>query len=208
MTSFFIPRAGSITRSLLSTDEFRLVDALRRGDKDAARQLYQTLYPITRRAVRAKTRGSTLPTDDLVQTTLERVHVSLTSGLFAGECSLATWVDAVANTTIRDARRARSREREGLLAYANTSSETLDAERQMHLRDELRTISDRIGRMKSPYAKVIFAAGVLGMTLQEVASRTDASVAATQSRLRRARERLWRGHLLDEKRGSAVAAPP
>ena len=173
-------------------DDTALVRAVRRGDRAAQQLLCEQLYPIAWNVISTRTRGSLLSAEDIVQSTLERVLKSLTHGSFAGACSLHTWVKGIARIAVIDAYRATYREQEGLRAYADVYEELFDGEGLVTARDELRMVSARLKRMKTAYSMVIVTAGALGMTLQEAARHTNATVVATQSRLRRARARWCR----------------
>ena len=192
----------------LGNDDVELMRAARSGDRAAQRRLCERVYPVAWSVIGARTRGSSLSPEDIVQATLERVYKSLVHGAFAGACSLTTWVKGIARIAVIDAYRAAYREQEGLNSYCRLRQDTIDGESFVVTRDELRSASFRMARMKPVYSNVLVAAGALGMSIQETASLTHASVVATQSRLRRARGMLRRGRRLDAERGSHAAVAP
>lgn len=181
-------------------------DAFRVHDRTSENQLYEQLQAVARRAIKSRAFAWNLPVDDLVQLTLERVHRTLTDGTFCGHCSLNSWVHSIARHAVIDACRSAKRERLALREYAHRHcDQAVDQQTVLESRGELRAVSSRLGRMKTEYANVVLAAGIMDVSLADVANQSQSTVAATATRLRRGRESLRRGSELDRKRGDAPA---
>jgi RNA polymerase sigma-70 factor, ECF subfamily len=193
------PRAPEGTRPGPASDA-ELLEALRAGQRNAAGPLYDHLRPAVERALRAVLHGRYRDFDDLVQSTFEHVLRGVATHRFDGRSSLRTWASAIAAHVAIDALRKSGREAKRMESglpldefRSNARSEDL-----LSARAELRRVQASLGRMNPDQAETLVLHDVLGHPLEEIASLTQTSVSAAQSRLRRARIELARrnsGHV-------------
>jgi RNA polymerase sigma-70 factor (ECF subfamily) len=132
--------------------------------------------------------------EDLMQNTFVQVLRAVAEDRFEGRSGLETWASAIATHVALDAVRAAIRERtrhvdlpEGTeLPAAGRPESRLEAAA------ELRRLQGILSRMKPDLAETLVLHDVLGHALEEIAEMRGVGVAATQSRLHRARLELRR----------------
>lgn len=168
-----------------------LLRGIRAGDRTISAAFYDRLYPAIDHGLRRVLRQRTVDFDDLVQVTFERVVTAIAKDRFAGRSSLATWASAIAGHVALDALRRSVRQRQQQNAYP-LSSPPPAPEPRLEARAELQKMQAVLARMKPQHAEAVLLVDVLGHSLEEVATITGSSAAATQSRLHRGRKELIR----------------
>jgi RNA polymerase sigma factor (sigma-70 family) len=188
--------------------EAALLEAIAAGQKWAADALYDQLYPSVAASLQRVLQRPEPDYEDLVQTTFERIVRLLFERRGAEVLSLRAWASGVAAHVALDALRSRVRERKlfdqsssssgAVLAVAGSSS----LERHLEARHQLALVQDVLGRMSPDLAEALVLHDLNGHELSEVAALTNTSLAATQSRVFRARQELLRRVEKRQKRGS------
>lgn len=144
--------------------------------------------------------------DDLVQSALEQILLSIQRGKFAQRCSLSTWAAAIAANIALHAIRKRRVERslfdwfEDVEAVAPSARRLQNPEGTLLARQGLERVRIHLSRMSERLARTLVLHDVLGCDLDETASLLGASPVATQSRLSRARRELAKRLAGDDKR--------
>jgi RNA polymerase sigma-70 factor (ECF subfamily) len=134
--------------------------------------------------------------EDLVQSTLESVLITIEKGSFRGDCPLKGWAAAIARNVAIDALRARSRDRR-LFARGEEEEVVFEVSEGGHgpehlteVRRQLRRFQGALALLGPSKAAVVYLHDVLGHDLAEVAATIGTSVAAAQSRLIRGRREI------------------
>ena len=173
--------------------DLALVSRCIAGDQDAHRELFRS----QRRNVHAviyRIMGSNSNIDDLIQESFLQVFRSLHS--FRGESKLSTWIGRITTRAVFAFIRRRKKRREVFqpevaveptaLSSGNNSSmnNRLDAKRALQSLYAILELLD-------PKHRIAYALFVVdGRTLAEVAELTDSTVAATKTRVFRARKEV------------------
>src|SRR3954454_6268959 len=92
-------------------DDAALIDALQRGDARAAAEFYDRVAGVVDRTLCRVFGRREADHEDLMQTALEQIVLTLTRRRFAGACSLTTWASAIASNVGLTALRSRRRDR-------------------------------------------------------------------------------------------------
>lgn len=172
-------------------DDAEILAALERGDPTAATSLYRRTRPQIERTVQRLLGRGDPDHDDVVQTALIAVVDSVHR--FRGESSLDTWVSRIAaNTVFKAIRRRRTLRRiheaqEGEPPPSTMAPSSADTFESRDIVRRVRSVLDAMDPVKA-YTVLLF--DVCGYDLREVATITEASVAAAQSRLVRGRAEL------------------
>ena len=88
-----VPSAGEQAHA---PSDRELVDAMQRGDARVAAEIYERLIGVVERTL-YRILGRRGPDHhDLVQATFEQIVITLSTGRYAGACSLQTWAAALA----------------------------------------------------------------------------------------------------------------
>jgi RNA polymerase sigma factor (sigma-70 family) len=170
-----------------------LVRAVLQGDARAAEALYDLLRPGIDHALRRVLHGRYRDVEDLMQTTFERVLRALAEDRFDGRSSLRTWASAIAGHVALDALRSSYRNEKRLSPIADDElPHSVRPEGRLAALAELRRVQAILSGMKPDLAETLVLHDVLGHQLEEIAHLRAASLAATQSRLHRARLELTR----------------
>lgn len=172
-------------------DDAEILAALRASDTSVAAQLYARARPQVDRTI-IRLLGRRDPDhDDLVQLSMIALIGSLRS--YRGECSLDTWTSRVtARTVFNELRKRRSHKRlfdptcNGEIDTAAPVSEA----RQNSLRSALHRIRKHLDALDPAKAWTVLLHDAWGYDLREIAEITEASIAASQSRLVRGRAEL------------------
>jgi RNA polymerase sigma factor (sigma-70 family) len=154
----------------------------------------ERLYKIARAGVR-RALGDHPDSEDLVQEVLERVLRSLRMGQFAGNCTLSTWVTAIAQRVAQEELRTFARNGDRLRRSSRgrlDGATSFDLDHQLEARRVLDQVLRLLERMPPETARVVLLHDLLGHELAEVADLTHLSSTAAQSRLVRARRELLR----------------
>jgi RNA polymerase sigma-70 factor (ECF subfamily) len=173
-------------------DDARLIAAVAANDRSAMEQLVRRHGPALFRHARSVLGGDATLAEDVLQETL--VAVMRHAGTFRGEHPRA-WLFTIARNAAR--RQARSR---GVVLEASADGEpTLSAagfgseerarsfERAVESRE---LVQNGLASLNEHERDVVLLVDVEGFSLEEAATALDLSLAATKSRLHRARLRL------------------
>lgn len=177
----------------LSDEE--LVVALRRGDRQVGRILYQRLVRVID-ATLSRVIGPGQPDhDDLVQAAFEEVVRTLFKGQFKGRCRLTSWAASIACHLGLNAIRSRKTERSIFDRSADVSDSGLShsprhPETALEARDELKLLRTALATLSPGRAEAVLLHDAFGYNLGEVAELTNSTEAAVQSRLVRGRRDL------------------
>ena len=168
-----------------------------RGEEWAADALYDRVHRVVERTLRRLLREQSPDLEDLIQTSFERIILTLSGRRFAGACSLTTWASSIASHVAIDALRSRVRDRKLFRRESPSTPELTDApsllpERQLEARSEVERLQGILVRMKAEQTRTLVLHDVLGHDLSEIAVLTGVSVAAAQSRLVRGRKEFLR----------------
>lgn len=174
-----------------SLDDTELLAALRRRDRSAATALYTRARPQIDATIVSVLRVRGADHEDLVQLSLIELVGSIRA--FRGDCSLDTWISRItARTVFKELRRRQSEGR--LLAAVQVVTELRGGdpgfERQLDARATIGRIQKHLDAIDPTKAWVVLLHDVCGYDLGEIAEITEASVAASQSRLVRGRAEL------------------
>ena len=194
-----------------------LIAAIVAGNDRVAAALYDRLAGVIDRSL-FRVFGRREPDhDDLVQSVVEQIVLTLARGSYAGNCSLKTWASRISSNVALNALRSRRRERKvvdrtadipGEGQSSNTSmpplaaggAGSIDMERQSNARALLRVVMGELSEMNQRRAQAVILHDIEGYDLEEIASMTEVSVAAAQSRLVRGRKELLKRLDAQEKR--------
>jgi RNA polymerase sigma-70 factor (ECF subfamily) len=175
-----------------------IVEGIVGGEEWAADALYDRVHTVVERTLRRLLREQSPDLEDLMQTSFERIILTLSGRRFAGACSLPTWAASIASHVAIDALRARVRDRKLFRRESPSAPELADIapstppERRLEARSEVERLQGILIRMKPDQARTLVLHDVLGHDLSEIAVLTGVSVAAAQSRLVRGRKELLR----------------
>jgi RNA polymerase sigma-70 factor (ECF subfamily) len=174
-----------------------LIEAIERGDRHLGREVYDRLIRVVDSTLYRILGPGDPDHDDLVQTAFEQIVTTIAKKKFARACSLTSWAAAVTCNIALNALRSRISERK-VFDVRSTSDEEADrarggsdVERQVEAREKLRTIRRHLAAMNVDRAETLLLHDFFGKELSEIAVLTGASVAASQSRLVRARRELF-----------------
>lgn len=151
--------------------------------------------------------------EDLLQTALEVVLVSMRKNEFRGDSSLSTWAATIARNVAIDALRARARARR-VFAHEADAQDVAARRHSMHpnperladVREQLAHYRDALTKLCPDKARVVYLHEVLGHRLEEIAGMLGISVAATQSRLVRGRRDIGDAVASLERRSPDLSA--
>jgi RNA polymerase sigma-70 factor (ECF subfamily) len=194
-----------------------LIAAIVAGNDRVAAALYDRLAGVIDRSL-FRVFGRREPDhDDLVQSVFEQIVLTLARGSYAGNCSLKTWASRISSNVALNALRSRRRERKVVDRTADIPGEgqtsgnsmpplmaggasSIDMERQSNARALLRVVMGELSEMNQRRAQAVILHDIEGYDLEEIASMTEVSVAAAQSRLVRGRKELLKRLDAHEKR--------
>jgi RNA polymerase sigma-70 factor (ECF subfamily) len=190
-------RAGGETepRRAEPSDE-SLVEGIIRGDEQVATDLYRRLLPVVEATLVRVLGQRESDHEDLVQISFEQIILTLSSRRYAQACSLKTWASTLTAHVALKSLRSRVRRRrvfnlhvepEEVLQQVGGSE---DVERSVSSRQELERVRRELAALAPAKAEAVLLHDVLGHGLAEIATLTQSSVAAAQSRLSRGRREL------------------
>lgn len=172
-----------------------LVAAIQRGDHGLGKQLYGRLIRVVD-ATLTRVLGPSQPEhDDLVQATFEEVVRTIHKGQFQGRCRLTSWAASIACHVALNAIRTRKTER-GIfdrsedVAGPELPHRPRHPEQALEARDELRQLRVALATLSPGRAEAVLLHDAFGYDLSEVATLTNSTEAAVQSRLVRGRRDL------------------
>jgi len=163
-------------------DDRVLVQRLRRGDRDAFRELYaryaQPTFGFLARLCGARDRA-----EDLHQETW--LAVARNAARLDPDSDLGAWIFMIARNQFRSARRslARVRARESSPAPAPLAAEPLDD-------PGARDLEKALQALPAPHREILLLVGVEGLTTERAAAVLDLRPDAARQRLARARAAL------------------
>ena len=182
----------------MSEPVFDMADCLarvRRQDEDAARSLFQHLYPLVIKVVRSHLPRRTSE-DDLTQTVFMKVFANLNQ--YSGKAPLEHWVSRIAVNTCIKALRAEkvrpevrwadlSEDETQIMDWLVTTNDELNPDRSLVSRD---LVEKLLGQLKPKERLVINLMTVEGRSLEEVEQLTGWNQAVIKVRAFRARAKL------------------
>ena len=165
------------------------------GDEEAARLLFQHLFPLVIKVVRSHL-PRRMSEEDLTQTVFMKVFANL--GQYSGRAPLEHWVSRIAVNTCIKALRAEkvrpelryadlSEEEAQVLDWLATTDEDLRPDRNMASRD---LVEKLLAQLKPKDRLVINLMNLEGRTIEEVSEITGWNEAVIKVRAFRARARL------------------
>lgn len=168
---------------------------VRQRDEDAARELFQHLYPLVIKVVRSHLPRRTSE-DDLTQTVFMKVFANLDQ--YSGKAPLEHWVSRIAVNTCIKALRAEkvrpelrwadlSEDEEQVMDWLVSTAEDLNPDRSLASRD---LVEKLLGQLKPKDRLVINLMNLEGRTLEEVGQITGWNQAVIKVRAFRARAKL------------------
>lgn len=173
-------------------DDAEILAALRDGDPNAATSLYRRTRPQVESTVRRLLGAGDADHDDIVQTAMIAIVDSIHR--FRGESSLDTWVAHVTANTVFKAIRSRGSQRR--MVERTRERELVATERgasfgeSVEARELVARVRALLSTMDPIKSYTLLLHDVCGYDLREIASITEASIAAAQSRLVRGRAEL------------------
>jgi RNA polymerase sigma-70 factor (ECF subfamily) len=175
-----------------SVQDRELVAALRRGDTRVAAAFHDRVRPGIDRTLGRLLGRRDVDHDDLAQRALIELYTTIDS--FRGECSLDSWTATLTARVVFKHLRRRTLERrmfediaadEGIRLVAPT-----EVASQAMMRGLVARVATLLESMDRGKAWAFLLHDVCGYDLREVASITNSSVAAAQTRLSRGRREL------------------
>jgi RNA polymerase sigma-70 factor (ECF subfamily) len=174
-------------------EELDLVEACRRGDREAMRAVFLAHSPYLERLL-GRVAGSSFEVEDLLQTTF--VAAISAFPRFRGEAQVRTWLARIAVRTaqerLRSAAHRKRAQLTGLEDRADPRTDHTRAEGDIDARRKLERLNAHLLALGAK-KRVAFVLHVFeGHPLEEVAALTGSSLAATKSRVFWARRELLR----------------
>jgi RNA polymerase sigma-70 factor, ECF subfamily len=179
------------------TDE-ELIRAVERGDRSAASELYDRLYPVVDRTLVRIMGRRECDHEDFIQATFEQIVLTIAKGKCSVVRDLDAWASTLSSRVAFNTLRSRTRERLVVDHGAETDESMLaipcerDVEREVGVRQRIDRMRYHLSQMTEGRAMTLFLYDGLGYDLTEISELTRVSVAAAQSRLVRGRQQLRR----------------
>jgi RNA polymerase sigma-70 factor (ECF subfamily) len=189
-----VPRdaATPAPESRPSLDDEALVAKVRAGEVGVASALCDRVWPQVDRTIRRLLGHRDADRDDVAQLSL--IELVDTIGRYRGDCSLDSWAQTITSRVIFKHIRRRQVERrifsDLLVDDALELGGPVHTEHQSAMRQLLGRVASHLDVMNAARAWAYVMHDMMGYDLREVARMTEASVAATQSRLVRGRREL------------------
>ncbi len=174
--------------------ELELIADSRAGDKDAMAELFRRHYGVSVAIARGM-----LTNHDEALDAVQSAYLSAFRNIdsFRGESSFKTWIARIVTNQCLMRLRERSRRRFVELDGAATDAITLPVvdraptPEDLALRKELRSaLADAAGRLPTRLREVFLRYTLSGLSIEETAQSLGLTVAATKTRLFRARTRI------------------
>jgi RNA polymerase sigma-70 factor, ECF subfamily len=166
-------------------DEARLLERLRRGDRDAAGEFYDHYAPRVHRFILRALGGFASPpdADDLLQETFLALADALP--FFRGDAALFTFACAIAHRKTMSFLRTSARRARIVSALEPVESATAPLSRDT-------TLHRALAALKPQYRELLHLKYVEEATTAEIATIVEATEHAVESKLKRARDALRR----------------
>ena len=191
-----LPGVGAAAGQPERLSDAALIEGIQQGDARVAGEIYARLLAVVEHTLYRILGRRTPEHRDLVQATFEQIVVTLSTGRFAGACSLETWASALATNVGLKALRSQRREAQVIERAVDfelhPGAAHADFERELDARAQLALVRRQLAAMNPGQATTVFLHDALGHNLTEIALISRVSVAAAQSRLVRGRRELWR----------------
>lgn len=171
-------------------DDCELLAALRAGDPSAATALYDRTRSVVERTVARLLGSHDCDAPDVAQ--LAFIELVNTIGIFRGDCPLDAWVSMISARIVYKHIRRRRLERQ-LFSAVPVQALGLGSEvtrRDLVFRDAIRRVQEHLAQVDANRSWTFLLHDVFGYDLKEVASITNVTVAAAQSRLVRGRREV------------------
>ena len=170
-----------------------LIEACRRGERAALQTVFRTHAPYLERLL-ARVIGPRADLEDVLQATFLGAISAFPR--FRGEAQVRTWLARIAIRTAHERLRRADHRRRGELPpierIADDSERVLHGEHGVDTRRQLQRLYHHLDAL-GPKKRLAFVLHVFdGHPLEDVAALTDASVAATKSRVFWARREILR----------------
>jgi RNA polymerase sigma-70 factor (ECF subfamily) len=169
-------------------DDARLVAAVRRGNSALAGAFYDRTRPVVEKTVQRLLGGHDNDFEDLAQVSMIELLRSLER--YRGECSLDTWAATVAGNAVYKHIRRRGLERSIFCRELDPEDVARSVRQQPMVRGMVARVVHHLGQISYERAWAFLMHDVYGYSLEEIASMSGTTVAATQSRLVRGRREL------------------
>ncbi|MBU1107895.1 MAG: sigma-70 family RNA polymerase sigma factor [Candidatus Riflebacteria bacterium] len=189
-TSTITPESKPFERS----DEFDLLERIRRGDQRAFGEL---VADYEKRVYRICWRFFMNEEDalDAVQDVFLRVYKAI--GGFEGRASLATWIYRIASNTCISIAEKKKREKEGLLktfldwwtAESQTTPEEEILGREVQQLNQ-KMVSEKVALLPEAYRMAVILKDMEGLSLEKIAEILDLPIGTVKSRINRGRRIL------------------
>lgn len=177
-----------------ATSDAALIAGVVEGDREIAARFFDHVSPAVHAALFRVLGRVGEDHDDLMQSALEQVVTSLVRGSYAGDCSLRTWASLIAARVGLMAIRSRGRARVRLVESPETLALVEDprssVEARASARERLALVRQVLGELEETKALTLVLHDAFGHSLEEIATLTQVTVAAAQSRLVRGRKEL------------------
>jgi RNA polymerase sigma-70 factor, ECF subfamily len=166
-------------------DEPRLLERLRRGDRDAAGEFYDHYAPRIHRFILRALGGFSSPpdADDLLQETFLALAEALP--FFRGDAALFTFACAIAHRKTMSFLRTNARRARIVSALEPVESASVPLSRDA-------TLHRALAALKPQYRELLHLKYVEEATTAEIATIVEATEHAVESKLKRARDALRR----------------
>jgi RNA polymerase sigma-70 factor (ECF subfamily) len=164
-------------------DEATLIDACRRGEREAQRQLYERyaerIYRLTLRLS-----GNAHDAFDLSQETFVRAFQGLKA--FDGRSAIGTWLHRIATNEALRLLRRRKTERRHLREHTTQATDTVAWEPNSMQRE----VQEALSSLAVPHRAVLLLKYQEGLSYEEIAAILECPPGTVASRLNRARAEL------------------
>ncbi len=187
-----------LNRMVLESSERDLLEACRRGERDAFRALFET-YRDRVYSVALRFSGDEAAAMDIAQDTFLKLYASLQD--FRGDSAFQTWIYRLVVNSCFDYRRRTRRLvplADGFLATLRASADSLTELLRAEVHTSVRSAVDRL----SPSLRMVIVLRYTeGLSYDEIAAVLGCSMGTVASRLNRAHKALERklAHLVDRK---------
>lgn len=169
-------------------DDARLVAAVRSGNSSVAGPFHDRTRPVVEKAVHRLLGAADNDSEDLIQVAMIELLHSLDR--YRGDCSLDTWASTIAGNVVFKHIRRRGLERKIFAHELAPEDKTHSFHQRPVMRAMVERVMNHLEQISHERAWTFLLHDVYGYSLDEVASMTNASVAAAQSRLVRGRREL------------------
>lgn len=186
-------------------DDRALIRRLKRGDTDALREFYESMFESVYRFVHFQIQEDKEFTQDVVQETFLRGIRSL-SGFSPGKGSLQGWLCGIARNCIREHRRSLNKQAGLVQSLAAARKKSADGPEDVQadpLFDTKERVNTALAQVPVSQASALIMKYVDGKSVKEIAvslGKTEKAVESLLSRGREAFRQHFREQVQDEER--------